>query len=156
MTTDNTLATQLDIHQVLQKLPHRYPFLLVDRVLELEAGKRIRALKNVSINEPHFIGHFPHRPVMPGVLIIEAMAQAAGLLAFASVSETAQRNSVILLVGVDDARFKRQVEPGDALVLEVEVERAMRGVHTFLAKALVGDALAASARLLCTQRNIED
>jgi 3-hydroxyacyl-[acyl-carrier-protein] dehydratase len=144
----------MDIHQILEKLPHRYPFLLVDRVLEVEAGKRIRALKNVSINEPFFVGHFPHRPVMPGVLMLEAMAQAAALLSFADGGLQTNKNSVIYFVGIDGARFKRPVEPGDQLILEVEVDRIKAGIHKFNARGKVGDELACEAQLMCTMRTI--
>ncbi len=143
----------MDIHAILKKLPHRYPFLLVDRVLELEKGQRIKALKNVSINEPFFAGHFPVRPVMPGVLIIEAMAQAAGLLSFASASEGGKQ-VLYYLAGVDGARFKRVVEPGDALILTVTLERAKSGIYKFNARATVGDELAAEAQLMCTMREV--
>ena len=146
--------TTLDIHQILKQLPHRYPFLLVDRVLEVEAGKRIRALKNVSINEPFFVGHFPHRPVMPGVLMLEAMAQAAALLSFADGGLQTNKNSVIYFVGIDGARFKRPVEPGDQLILEVEVDRIKAGIHKFNARGKVGDELACEAQLMCTMRTI--
>ena len=114
----------MDIHEILKKLPHRYPFLLVDRVLEVEPGKRIKALKNVTINEPFFTGHFPHRPVMPGVLMLEAMAQSAALLSFAGDNSGPDDQSVIYFVGIDGARFKRPVEPGDQLVMDVTLERA--------------------------------
>lgn len=144
----------MDIHQILEKLPHRYPFLLVDRVLEIEAGKRIKALKNVSINEPFFVGHFPHRPVMPGVLILEALAQAAALLAFSVEGEGTDSDSVIYFVGIDGARFKRPVEPGDQLMLEVEVDRVRAGIHKFHVRARVGEELAAEAALMCTKRKI--
>ncbi len=144
----------MDIHQILEKLPHRYPFLLVDRVLEMEPGKRIKALKNVTINEPFFVGHFPHRPVMPGVLIIEALAQAAALLAFSVDGEGTDHNSVIYFVGIDAARFKRPVEPGDQLTLEVEVDRVRAGIHKFHVRAKVGEELAAEAQLMCTKRSI--
>ena len=108
----------MDIHQILKKLPHRYPFLMIDRVLELEKGKRIKALKNVTINEPFFTGHFPHRPVMPGVLMLEAMAQAAALLAFDALNTSPNDETVYYFAGIDGARFKRPVEPGDQLILE--------------------------------------
>ena len=144
----------MDIHQILEKLPHRYPFLLVDRVLEVEPGKRIRALKNVSINEPYFMGHFPHRPVMPGVLMLEALAQAAALLSFADRNLQSDKNSVIYFVGIDGARFKRPVEPGDQLLLEVTADRAKAGIYKFGARALVGDELACEAQLMCTMRSI--
>jgi 3-hydroxyacyl-[acyl-carrier-protein] dehydratase len=144
----------MDIHQILEKLPHRYPILLVDRVLEVEPGKRIRALKNVSINEPYFVGHFPHRPVMPGVLMLEALAQAAALLSFADSNLQSDRNSVIYFVGIDGARFKRPVEPGDQLLLDVTAERAKAGIYKFGARALVGEELACEAQLMCTMRSI--
>ena len=113
----------MDIHQILKKLPHRYPILLVDRVLEMEKGVRIKALKNVTINEPFFTGHFPHRPVMPGVLMLEAMAQAAALLSFATQGVTPDDKTVYYFAGIDAARFKRPVEPGDQLVMDVSLER---------------------------------
>ena len=145
----------MDIHQILRKLPHRYPFLLVDRVLEIEKGKRIVALKNVSINEPFFGGHFPHRPVMPGVLMIEALAQAAALLAFETLGATSDDNTVYYFVGIDGARFKRPVEPGDQLTLDVTLDRLRSGIFKFKARALVGSELAVEAGLMCTMRNIE-
>jgi 3-hydroxyacyl-[acyl-carrier-protein] dehydratase len=151
--TTTTLAP-MDIHRILEKIPHRYPFLLVDRVLEMEAHQRIVALKNVTINEPFFVGHFPHRPVMPGVLIVEAMAQAAALLSFASQPVAEGRKIVYYLAGVDGARFKRPVEPGDALMLHVSVERAKAGIYKFAARALVGQELAAEAGLMCTMREV--
>jgi 3-hydroxyacyl-[acyl-carrier-protein] dehydratase len=144
----------MDIHQILEKLPHRYPFLLVDRVLEVEVGKRIKALKNVSINEPFFMGHFPHRPVMPGVLMLEALAQAAALLSFADRNLQSDRNTVIYFVGIDGARFKRPVEPGDQLLLEVDVDRAKGGIYKFNARGRVGEELACEAQLMCTMRSI--
>lgn len=144
----------MDIHQILKKLPHRYPFLLVDRVLEVEKGKRIRALKNVTINEQFFNGHFPHRPVMPGVLMLEALAQAAALLSFETLGETPDDNTVYYFVGIDGARFKRPVEPGDQLILDVELDRMKAGIFKFKAKALVGQELAVEAELMCTMRKI--
>ena len=144
----------MDIHQILEKLPNRYPILLVDRVLELEPGKRIRALKNVSINEPYFMGHFPHRPVMPGVLMLEALAQAAALLSFSDSKLKSDKNSVIYFVGIDGARFKRPVEPGDQLLLDVTADRAKAGIYKFGARALVGEELACEAQLMCTMRSI--
>ena len=144
----------MDIHQILEKLPHRYPILLVDRVLEVEPGKRIKALKNVSINEPFFVGHFPHRPVMPGVLMLEALAQAAALLSFADGGLQTNKDSVIYFVGIDGARFKRPVEPGDQLILEVEVDRVKAGIHKFNARGRVDGELACEAQLMCTMRKI--
>ncbi len=145
----------MDIHQILRKLPHRYPFLLVDRVLEIEKGKRIVALKNVTINEPFFGGHFPHRPVMPGVLMLEALAQAAALLAFETLGTTPDDNTVYYFVGIDGARFKRPVEPGDQLTLDVTLDRLRSGIFKFKARALVGSELAVEAELMCTMRNVE-
>ncbi len=145
----------MDIHQILKKLPHRYPILLVDRVLEIEKGKRILALKNVSINEPFFEGHFPHRPVMPGVLMLEAMAQAATLLALESSDIVLDDSTVVYFAGIDNARFKRPVEPGDQILLDVTLERAKAGIFKFSGKVLVGDQLAAEAQLLCTMRRID-
>ncbi len=145
----------MDIHHILEKLPHRYPFLMVDRVLELEPNVRIRALKNVTINEPFFQGHFPHRPVMPGVMMLEALAQAAALLAFQSMGTGADSNSVYYFVGIDGARFKRPVEPGDQLFLDVQMDRNKGGIYKFNAQALVGEELAVSAQLMCTVRKVD-
>ena len=150
---ENSLKT-MDIHQILQQLPHRYPILLVDRVLELEKGVRIRALKNVSINEPVFLGHFPHHPVMPGVLILEALAQAAALLTFNTLGVTPDADTVYYFAGIDGARFKRPVEPGDQLTLEVKLDRSKAGIYKFKAKALVGTEIAAEADLMCTMKKI--
>ena len=144
----------MDIHQILKQLPHRYPILLVDRVLELEQGKRIKALKNVTINEPFFTGHFPHRPVMPGVLMIEALAQTAALLSFATMGVTPDDKTVYYFAGIDGARFKRPVEPGDQLTLEVELTRMKAGIFKFKARASVGAELAVEAELMCTMRTI--
>lgn len=144
----------MDIHQILNQLPHRYPILLVDRVLEIEKGKRIKALKNVTINEPHFTGHFPHRPVMPGVLILEAMAQAAALLAFDALDLTPDQNTVYYFAGIEGARFKRPVEPGDQLILDVTLDRMKAGIFKFTGRALVGDALACEASMTCAMRAI--
>ncbi len=144
----------MDIYQILQKLPHRYPILLVDRVLEVEKGVRIKALKNVSVNEPFFVGHFPHRPVMPGVLILEALAQAAALLSFATLDITLDEKTIYYFAGIDGARFKRPVEPGDQLILDVELGRAKAGIYKFNAKAWVGNDLAAEAELMCTMRKV--
>jgi 3-hydroxyacyl-[acyl-carrier-protein] dehydratase len=144
----------MDIHQILDKLPHRYPILLVDRVLELEKGKRIKALKNVSINEPFFMGHFPHRPVMPGVLMLEAMAQAAALLAFDTLDVVPDEKTVYYFAGIDGARFKRPVEPGDQLIMDVTLERMKAGIFKFKGVARVDGNLACEADLMCTMRNI--
>ncbi len=149
----STQDIKLDIHRILTLLPHRYPILLVDRVLELEPHKRIKALKNVSINEPYFTGHFPARPVMPGVLILEALAQAAGLLTFAE-EEYDPAKSLYYFVGIDNARFKRPVEPGDQLILNVSFERNLRGIWKFSAFAEVEGAVVAEANLMCTVRPV--
>lgn len=144
----------MDIHQILKQLPHRYPILLVDRVLELEKGKRIKALKNVSINEPFFLGHFPHRPVMPGVLMLEALAQAAALLAFDHQGITPDDKTVYYFAGIDGARFKRPVEPGDQLILDVQLDRVRAGIFKFKAQATVGGEIATEAELMCTMRTV--
>lgn len=143
----------MDIREILNYLPHRFPMLLVDRVLECEPGKRIVAIKNVTINEPFFSGHFPHHPVMPGVLVVEALAQAAAILSFHTMGTRPDERSVYYFVGIDEARFKRPVIPGDQLLLEVNLERAVRGIWKFSAKARVGETLAAEAKLMCTVRS---
>ena len=148
------MTITMDIHQILRRLPHRYPILLVDRVLELERGVHIRALKNVSYNEPFFAGHFPHRPVMPGVMMLEALAQASALLSFDADSGEPDPNTVYYFVGIDGARFKRPVEPGDQLILDVTLDRVRGGIHRFKARGLVDDALAVEAELMCTVRRI--
>lgn len=142
----------MDIQQIHSLLPHRYPFLLVDRVLDSEPGKRLRAMKNVTINEPFFQGHFPTKPVMPGVLLIEAMAQATGLLAMESAD--VPKEAIYYLVGVDKARFKRPVVPGDQLIFEVEVLKHKREIWVFAAEAKVDGNLVASAEIMCTARNL--
>jgi 3-hydroxyacyl-[acyl-carrier-protein] dehydratase len=144
----------MDIHQILKQLPHRYPFILVDRVLSIDKGKSIKALKNVTINEPFFQGHFPHRPVMPGVLMLEALAQAAALLAFDTLGSSPSDEMVYYFAGIDGARFKRPVEPGDQLTLEVELLRMKAGIFKFKARALVGDELTVEAELTCAMRAI--
>lgn len=144
----------MEIAEIRKYLAHRYPFLLVDRVLELEAGKRIKAQKNVSINEPFFQGHFPHYAVMPGVLIIEALAQASGLLSLKSIGQQADDNTVFYFVGIDGARFKRPVVPGDVLVLESAFVMERRGLIKYAVKASVDNQVACEATLLCTQRNL--
>ncbi len=144
----------MNIQEILEYLPHRYPFLLIDRVIECELHKRIKALKNVSVNEPYFNGHFPYYKVMPGVLIVEAMAQAAAILSFRSMGIKPDDKSVYYFAGIDRARFKKPVIPGDQLVLEVSIERTVRSVVKYAGKAYVGDALVAEAELLCTLRPI--
>ncbi|MCK9515744.1 MAG: 3-hydroxyacyl-ACP dehydratase FabZ [Ottowia sp.] len=145
----------MDIYHILDKLPHRYPFLLVDRVLDIDVSARtIRAVKNVTVNEPFFTGHFPRRPVMPGVLIIEAMAQACALLTFEVEQVALQDNQVFYFVGVDGARFKRPVAPGDQLILHGEIERARALVYRFKCRAMVDDELACEAIVMCTMREV--
>jgi 3-hydroxyacyl-[acyl-carrier-protein] dehydratase len=144
----------MDIHEILRKLPHRYPILLVDRVVEFEKGKRILALKNVTINEPFFTGHFPQRPVMPGVLMLEALAQAAALLSFATMEVESDDKTVYYFAGIDGARFKRPVEPGDQLMLDVKLERSKSGIFKFNARATVDGQLAVEADLMCTMRRV--
>jgi 3-hydroxyacyl-[acyl-carrier-protein] dehydratase len=142
----------IDIHRILKLLPHRYPILLVDRVLSLEKNRSIVAIKNVTINEPFFQGHFPSRPVMPGVLMLEALAQTAALLSFESAGQEPEPDMVVYFVGIDGARFKRVVEPGDQLRLHAEIERARGGIYKYKAHAMVGDELAVEAQLMCTMR----
>ena len=144
----------MDIRAILEHLPHRYPMLLVDRVLECEPGKRLLAIKNVTMNEPFFTGHFPHYPVMPGVMIVEALAQAAALLSFRTQGTKPDDKSVYYFVGIDEARFKRPVIPGDQLLLEVTFLRSAQGLWKFGGQARVGDAVAAEAKILCTLRPI--
>ena len=146
----------MDISKILDYLPHRYPFLLVDRVLSCEPGKRLAALKNVTINEPFFQGHFPHHPVMPGVLIIEAMAQACAILTFHTEQHQADERLIYLFVGIDNARFKKPVVPGDSMRLEVVLERHVRGIWKFTAQAMVEDALVAEAGIMCTVRMLKE
>jgi 3-hydroxyacyl-[acyl-carrier-protein] dehydratase len=143
-----TEPTTLDIYDILKRLPHRYPFLLVDRVLELVPGKSIRALKNVTYNEPFFPGHFPHRPVMPGVMIIEALAQTAGILAFVTAGVIPTVDTRFYFAGIDKARFRRPVEPGDQLILSAQLERALRGIWRLSVVATVDDKEAAAAELM--------
>lgn len=145
---------KMDIHQILTQLPHRYPILLVDRVLAIDPGKSIRTIKNVTINEPYFTGHFPHRPVMPGVLMLEAMAQTAALLSFVTGGQTPDDKSVYYFAGIDAARFKRPVEPGDQLVMDVTLLRAKSGLYKYKGEARVGDELACEAELMCTMRSV--
>src|SRR6186713_2161156 len=148
LRTTMTDSLQLDINAILKQLPHRYPFLLVDRVTECVKGKSIRALKNVTYNEPFFPGHFPHRPVMPGVMIIEALAQTAGLLAFVTADVVPDDSTRFFFVGIDKARFRKPVEPGDQLILTAKLERAIRGIWKFTTVAYVGDNEVTSAEMM--------
>ena len=142
----------MEIQEIMDHLPHRYPMLLIDRVISVEPGQEVVALKNVSINEPFFAGHFPHFAVMPGVLIVEAMAQAAAILAFRTFNLKSDARSVYYFVGIDEARFKKPVVPGDSLILKVRFLRAMRGIWKFSAQAFVDERLVSEAQLLCTMR----
>lgn len=143
-----------DIVKVMNHLPHRYPFLLVDKVIDCEPGKTLTALKNVSFNEPFFQGHFPGQPIMPGVLVIEALAQATGLLSFCTMSEEEAKDKLYMLVGIDKARFRGQVGPGDQMILDVTLNRNMRGMWMYTAKALVDDKVVVNCELMCSaQKN---
>ena len=144
----------MDIHEILEHLPHRYPFLLVDRVLEVEPGKSIHAYKNITMNEPYFVGHFPHHPVMPGVLIMEALAQAAGILSFKTMDAKSDANSVFYFVGIDECRFKKPVMPGDQLHLHIDIVRQMRGIWKYKAEARVDGQVVAEATLMCAKRDV--
>ena len=146
---------EMNINEVMNFLPHRYPFLMIDRVLDFEVGKHLTAIKNVSFNEPQFTGHFPTQPIMPGVLIVEALAQATGILAFKSEVGKPIEGQIYMLVGIDKVRFKRTVEPGDQIVLRVEVMMVKRGIWKFNCKATVNDELVTSAILMCTQKAAE-
>lgn len=148
------MSAIIDINEIKKYIPHRYPFLLVDRITELEIGKRVVGLKNVTVNEPFFPGHFPHNPVMPGVLIIEAMAQAAALLSFKSTGVKPDDNSVVYFAGIDNARFKRPVVPGDQLIFDVEITHAKRNIYKYKARASVDGELAAEAELMCAIKTL--
>ncbi len=145
----------MDIHKILKQLPHRYPFLLVDRVLEIDKGKSIKALKNITINEPFFEGHFPNRPVMPGVLMLEALAQASALLSFDALNATPDDQMIYYFAGMDGVRFRRPVEPGDQLILEAELLRAKAGIFKFRTRAMVNDQIAVEAELTCAMRTVK-
>jgi len=150
MTADDT--GPMDINAIMQTLPHRYPMLLVDRVLSCVPGERLRAVKNVTMNDPFFSGHFPGFPVMPGVMVIEALAQASAILAYRTAGTRSEGDSLFFFTGIDNARFRRQVVPGDQLILEVEVLRIARGVGKFATQAKVGDEIAAEAELMALLR----
>src|SRR5262245_53816584 len=146
----------MEIREILQYLPHRYPFLLIDRVLELEPGKRIAAIKNVAINEPFFQGHFPDNPILPGVMILEAMAQAAAILSYKTFNRESPENLLYYFVGIDKARFKKPVIPGDQLRLDVTMTRSVRGIGKFAAVARVGEIIVTEAELMCTIKERND
>ena len=152
VNTATTAAKTLGINEIKEYLPHRYPLLLVDRVLDYELGKTITAIKNVTVNEEFFNGHFPHKPVMPGVLMIEALAQTAAILSFKTMDVKPDENSVVYFVGIDNARFKRPVEPGDQLKMDVEILRVSRGIWKYKAVASVDGKVAVEAELMCTIR----
>ena len=145
---------EMNISEVKNFLPHRYPFLLIDRVISFESGKNLTAIKNVSFNEPQFTGHFPDQPIMPGVLIIEAMAQTAALLAFKSLDITKPEDHVVYFVGIDQARFKKPVVPGDQLIITAEIVRNLKGIWKFAVKAEVDGKLVSEAVLMCTMREV--
>ncbi|MCB5184364.1 3-hydroxyacyl-ACP dehydratase FabZ [Methylobacillus gramineus] len=148
-------STSMDIHEILNYLPHRYPFVLVDRVLSLELNKEIVAVKNVTINEPFFPGHFPYHPVMPGVLIVEAMAQAAAILSFKTMDTKPNDKSVYYFAGMDNVRFKKPVSPGDQLILKVSIDRVLRGIWKYKGQALVDDVIVAEAEMMCILKAID-
>ncbi len=154
--TDKAMTSSMDIHEILEHLPHRYPFVLIDRVLSLELGKEIVAVKNVSVNEPYFPGHFPYHPVMPGVLIVEAMAQAAAILSFKTMDTKPSDDSVYYFAGIDSARFKKPVSPGDQLILKVKIDRILRGIWKYSGQALVDDVVVAEAEMMCILKAIGD
>ena len=148
-------ATVMNIHEILDHLPHRYPFVLIDRVISMELGKEITALKNVSINEPFFPGHFPHHPVMPGVLIVEAMAQAAAILSFKTMGAKPTDDSVYYFAGIDSARFKKPVSPGDQVILNVKIDRILKGIWKYTGVATVDGIVVAEASMMCILKTIE-
>ena len=153
--TAATTTTSMDIHEILDHLPHRYPFVMIDRVISIELGKEITALKNVSINEPFFPGHFPHHPVMPGVLIVEAMAQAAAILSFKTMGIKPSDDSVYYFAGIDSARFKKPVSPGDQIILNVKIDRILKGIWKYSGVATVEGKIVAEASMMCILKNID-
>lgn len=153
--TEKVDNTSMDIHEILEHLPHRYPFVLIDRVVSLELGKEIVAIKNVSVNEPYFPGHFPYHPVMPGVLIVEAMAQAAAILSFKTMDTKPSDDSVYYFAGIDSARFKKPVSPGDQILLNVKIDRILKGIWKYTGVAIVDGAVVAEAQMMCILKAIE-
>ena len=153
--TNQIESTGMDIHEILEHLPHRYPFVLIDRVVSLEVGKEITAIKNVSVNEPYFPGHFPYHPVMPGVLIVEAMAQAAAILSFKTMNSKPSDDSVYYFAGIDNARFKKPVSPGDQIVITVKIERILKGIWKYDGVAKVDGAVVAETKMMCILKAIE-
>ena len=148
--------TSMDIHEILDHLPHRYPFVLTDKVISLELGKEITAIKNVTINEPFFPGHFPYHPVMPGVLIVEAMAQAAAILSFKTMDTKPSEESVYYFAGIDKARFKKPVGPGDQIILNVKIDRVLKGIWKYSGTAKVFDEVVAEASMMCILKEIKE
>ena len=146
---------QLDIHEILNHLPHRYPFVLIDRVTDLKLNEEITAIKNVTINEPFFPGHFPYHPVMPGVLIVEAMAQAAAVLSFKTMNVLPSEDSVYYFAGIDNVRFKKPVSPGDQLILNVKIDRVLKGIWKYKGQAKVDGQIVAEAEMMCILKNIK-
>ena len=155
MTDAAVSTTSMDIHEILDHLPHRYPFVMIDRVISMELGKEIIALKNVSINEPFFPGHFPHHPVMPGVLIVEAMAQAAAILSFKTMGKKPTDDSVYYFAGIDSARFKKPVSPGDQIILNVKIDRILKGIWKYSGVATVDGVVVAEASMMCILKSID-
>ena len=155
MTDVAVSTTSMDIHEILNHLPHRYPFVMIDRVILMELGKEITALKNVSINEPFFPGHFPHHPVMPGVLIVEAMAQAAAILSFKTMGKKPTDDSVYYFAGIDSARFKKPVSPGDQIILNVKIDRILKGIWKYSGVATVDGEVVAEASMMCILKSID-
>ena len=155
MTDAAVSTTSMDIHEILDHLPHRYPFVMIDRVISMELGKEITALKNVSINEPFFPGHFPYHPVMPGVLIVEAMAQAAAILSFKTMGIKPNDDSVYYFAGIDSARFKKPVSPGDQIILKVKIDRILKGIWKYSGVATVDGILVAEASMMCILKSID-
>lgn len=153
--TKEITSTSMDIHEILDHLPHRYPFVLIDRVVSMELGKEITALKNVTINEPFFPGHFPYHPVMPGVLIVEAMAQAAAILSFKTMGVMPSDDSVYYFAGIDSARFKKPVSPGDQIVLNVKIDRILKGIWKYSGVARVDGNIVAEAQMMCILKAID-
>ena len=146
---------QLDIHEILNHLPHRYPFVLIDRITDLKLNEEITAIKNVTINEPFFPGHFPYHPVMPGVLIVEAMAQAAAVLSFKTMNVLPSEDSVYYFAGIDNVRFKKPVSPGDQLILNVKIDRVLKGIWKYKGQAKVDAQIVAEAEMMCILKNIQ-
>ena len=146
---------KMNIHEILEHLPHRYPFILVDKVLSLDLGKEITAVKNVTVNEPFFPGHFPYHPVMPGVLIVEAMAQAAALLSFKTMDTKPNEDSVYYFAGIDNARFKKPVGPGDQIILNVKIDRILKGIWKYKGVATVENDIVAEASMMCILKEIK-